>query len=70
MRRRIEVYMERNQASWYCKTRISVNRAEPSYCTEIFIENGRVCDTLRKEEAAQTFYERVVTVSSKVRGLY
>ncbi len=41
-----------------------------SYCdTVVFIENGKICDTLRKEEATQSFYDRIVTVSSKVRGV-
>lgn len=44
--------------------------AVASYCdTVVFIENGKICDTLRKEEAAQSFYDRIVTVSSKVRGV-
>ena len=34
LHRWIEVYMERNRPSWYCKTRISVNSSEPGYCTE------------------------------------
>ena len=41
-----------------------------SYCdTVVFIENGKVCDTLRKEGTTQSFYDRLVTVSSKVRGV-
>ena len=49
---------------------VTHDAAVASYCdTVVFIENGRVCDTLRKEEAAQAFYERIVTVSSKVRGV-
>lgn len=48
---------------------VTHDAAVASYCdTVVFIENGRVCDTLRKEETAQPFYERIVTVSSKVRG--
>ncbi len=35
LRRCIEGYMERNRVSWYCETRVSVNRSEPSCCTEI-----------------------------------
>ncbi len=49
---------------------VTHDAAVASYCdTVVFIENGRVCDTLRKEETAQPFYERIVTVSSKVRGV-
>ena len=49
---------------------VTHDAAVASYCdTVVFIENGRVCDTLRKEETAQLFYERIVTVSSKVRGV-
>ena len=41
-----------------------------SYCdTVVFIENGKICDTLRKEGTTQSFYDRLVTVSSKVRGV-
>lgn len=41
-----------------------------SYCDTIaFIENGKVYDVLRKEGTTQLFYDRIVTVSSKVRGI-
>lgn len=41
-----------------------------SYCdTVAFIENGKVYDVLRKEGTTQLFYDRIVTVSSKVRGI-
>ena len=36
---------------------VTHDAAVASYCdTVVFIENGRVCDTLRKEGAAQPFF--------------
>ena len=41
-----------------------------SYCDTVsFIENGKVCNILKKEGTTQSFYNRIVTVSSKVRGV-
>ncbi len=41
-----------------------------SYCdTVAFIENGKVYDVLRREGTTQSFYDRIVTMSSKVRGV-
>lgn len=38
-----------------------------SYCdTVAFIENGKVYDVLRREGTTQSFFDRIVTVSSKV----
>ncbi len=34
LRKCIEIYMVRNRAFWYCKTRISANSSEQGYCTE------------------------------------
>lgn len=41
-----------------------------SFCDSVaFIENGKVCDILRREGTTQSFHDRIVTVSSKVRGV-
>lgn len=41
-----------------------------SHCdTVVFIENGKICGTLRRERTTQAFYDRIITVSSKVRGV-
>ena len=41
-----------------------------SYCDTVsFIENGVVQDTLRREGTIQAFYDKIVSVSSKVRGM-
>lgn len=50
---------------------VTHDAAVASYCdTVVFLENGKICDVLRKEEQiTQAFYDNIVTVSSKVRGV-
>lgn len=41
-----------------------------SHCdTVVIIENGKVCNTLRREGTAPSFYDKIMMISSKVRGV-
>lgn len=50
---------------------VTHDAAVASYCDTIsFIENGTVQETIRREETTQqSFYDRIILVSSKVRGV-